>query len=193
MLKLPGNLAVLARIASKDATRYSLNAVSVRETTEGYQVVATDGRRMAIVTGAGVFDESIPELEESPDDAIEALVPASEWNRILKEARRESAYVSIGKNVTTIVVGNGVSTVQNQEGRFPDIERTAMDLCRSMIQVRIDARLLAELLHVAAIFGSEYAGDAPVTLHFGGRERPLLVTTKNSDGQRFEAAIMPLS
>ena len=112
MLKLPGNLASLARLASKDATRYSLNAVRVRETTEGYQVVATDGRRMAIVSGPGAFDEPIPPLEEAPDDAIEALVPAAELGVAVLVGGLSGLAVSIpvAALVASVVAGPAVFT-----------------------------------------------------------------------------------
>ena len=193
MLKLPTNLASLARLAAKQDIRYALSAIRVRETTEGYEVVATDGRRMAVVTGPGLCEEPVSTLEEAPNGACEALLPAGEWARILKGAKRQPAFVALGLEVSTFSVGTDISTVPNQEGRFPDVERAAEDCCRSLLRVRVPARQLAELLLVAAEFSADGPRDGSVILHYGGKGKALLLTCDNAEGQRFEAAIVPLT
>lgn len=129
MLQLPANLASLARLAAKEDVRYTLSALRVRETTAGYEVVVTDGRRLAVVTGPGRCAEAVPPLEEAPRGACEALLPAVEWARILKGAKKQPAFVALGAAAATFSVGADVSTVPQQEGRFPDVERVAEASC----------------------------------------------------------------
>jgi DNA polymerase III sliding clamp (beta) subunit (PCNA family) len=193
MLKLPTNLASLARLAAKEDIRYALSAIRVRETTEGYEIVATDGRRMAVVTGPGLCEDPVPALEEAPNGACEALLPAGQWARILKGAKRQPAFVALGPEVSTFSVGTDISTMPNQEGRFPDVERVIQESCRSLIRVRVYARQLAELLLVAAEFSADGPRDGTVILHYGGQAKPLLVTCDNAEGQHFEAAMMPVT
>ncbi len=191
MLKLPINLASLARLSAKEDIRYALSAIRVRETTEGYEVVATDGHRLAVVTGPGLCEDPVPALEEAPNGVCEALVPAGEWARILKGAKRQPAFVALGLEVSTFSVGTDISTVPNQEGRFPDVERVAKESCCSLIRVRVPARQLAELLLVAVEFSADGPKDGTVILHYGPKGKLLLVTCDNAEGQHFQAAIMP--
>lgn len=192
MIRLPANLAALAMLTRKDHPRYAMNALRVQETNDGYQVVVTDGRRVAVVTGIGRDDEPTPALSQAPSDAWTALVPASEWRRILKTGKRHPVACVLAEKVTTFALGGDVSTVPNVEGRFPNVEDLAAAQ-RSIIRVQVDPNLLADLLLVAALFSREHnAGKAQVTLHLRSKDCPLLITTSNAT-QEFQAAIMPLT
>ncbi len=198
MLQLTKNLAALAKLAAKNSSwRYGLSALRVQETVVGYQIVASDGRRMAVVTGPPP-SEPLPRCLP-PATRCEALVPAADWARILKSARQPAYTESTADVLATIdqrqihffVVGdNSRHTVALEEGRYPDVERLAREQ-RSVFRVDVDARQLAELLLVAAEFAPE--DSFRVTLHFQGKDKVLLVTTANAEGQKFQAALMPLS
>jgi DNA polymerase III sliding clamp (beta) subunit (PCNA family) len=191
MLLLPHNLAGLARIASRFEGRYQLQAVRLQETADGYQIMVTDGKRLAIVQGTGRSAELPAHLAHAPKGAVEALLPAKEWGRLLKQVKGDPALAVLGDQVTTLAIGSSMSTLPHLEGRFPDVEHLARTSLRSIFRVGVDARLLAELLQVAAEFCAE--GSGRVFLHFAGKDKPMLVTTENDAGQRFQAAIMPLS
>lgn len=72
MLTLPRNLAALSKVAARlETSRYTMNGVLVQETAEGYQVIASDGRRLAVVQGPG-------RSEELPQEAKGAVKPEVE-------------------------------------------------------------------------------------------------------------------
>jgi hypothetical protein len=98
---------------------------------------------------------------------------------------------ALADDVTTFAInGNRVARVPNYDGRFPNVDSLAEDLC-SVFSVPIDARLLAGLLQVAAEFAD--SETSRVLLHFSGKGKPLLVTCQNDEGQRFQGVVMPLS
>jgi hypothetical protein len=103
----------------------------------------------------------------------------------------EPAFAALADTFTTFAIGNSLSRVGNYEGegRFPNVEHLVEGLY-SVISIPIDARLLAGLLQVAAEFADSETNR--VLLHFSGKNKPLLVTTHNDEGQRFQGAIMPL-
>src|SRR5262245_66508802 len=108
MLHLPPNLAELARLAGASA-RYATGCLLLSEQPEGYQLEATDGRRLAVVRGPGRADEPAPELAEAPAGAPTALVPAAAFAKLLKSARSgRPALTVLGPDSTTWLVGGTV-------------------------------------------------------------------------------------
>lgn len=196
MLMLPPNLASLAKLAAKDDTRFTMTAVELAEFADGYRVTATDGRRVAIVEGpGGGLAPMVPAMNDAVAAGLEdkALVPAADFARLLKSASKlkrpaESfAYVALSKHAAHFSVGPALEQVPVVDGRFPNWRDLKVG---SVFTVKVSARLLAELLLVAAEFGLD-GGDA-VTLHFGRSESPFAITTENAE-QRFQSLIMPLT
>ena len=87
-----------------------------------------------------------------------------------------------------------VKTLQKGGARVSVDPQSAKPLRLIVIQFLLPIMLLVCLF---AFFtrlgqGSDSGGIAAFS-NFGGKGKPLLVTTRNEDGQRFQAAAMPLS
>src|SRR5262245_14652945 len=114
MLTLPDNLAGLARLCAAEGGRYAMSGVRLTEHPDGYRIDVTDGRRMAIVTGSGRQADPCPALAEAPGGAWQAIVPAEDWRKAFRRAKRargeapEPAGVCavIGASVTTFARGD---------------------------------------------------------------------------------------
>lgn len=200
MLLLPSNLACLAKLADKNSGRFALAGVRVQETTDGYQVMATDGRRLGIVTGctkpAPDYIES-HRLADAPNGADVALVPAKEWARIVKYEppklpngqRGEPVAVVMALNQCTFTRGNDEIVVKTEDGRYPDAAAVVREV-RSVFKIAVNAKLFVELLQVAAAFSLDDGGM--VTLHFHHHSKPFLVCSENTE-QKFVGVMMPLT
>lgn len=202
MLLLPSNLAVLAKLAAKYDTRLVLTGVRVQETTDGYQVMATDGRRLGIVTGCDKpppeYIESHP-LADAPNGADVALVPAKEWARIVKaespgKVKNGSFHdmrtaLVMAPNQCTFSRGADRFVVNTEDGRYPDAAHVVASI-RSVFKIEVNAKLFAELLQVAAAFAAD--DGSKVTLHFHHSQKPFLVCSENTE-QRFVGVMMPLT
>src|SRR5262249_31404046 len=152
----PHNLAALARLAARDSSRFAMLGVRVAETEEGYEIVATDGKRLGLVKGPGKVEEGeeAPEVEESPNGAPVALVPAKEFAEQVRDAKKlraGSLVVVLGTDVTSFVTPDGSQRVRNVEGRYPDFD-TVLPRTKPKVAFRANATLMAELLQVAATF-----------------------------------------
>lgn len=85
MLKLPGRLAELAKLTPREPTRYMLSHVRLAETEDGFRIEATDGRRLAVVTGPGREEGVLTMLAGAPNGASSALGPAREFAAVLPQ------------------------------------------------------------------------------------------------------------
>lgn len=184
------SLAALAGLACSDNARWALGAIKVRETEEGYELVVTDGKRLAVVSGDGLVPaEDAPADLAEANGSQEALIDALDWGKILKGAKKEDVWLALGERACTFLVGKPggpVSKLTNVEGRFPPVDAVVEGQC-SLFKLRVDPKLLAGLLTVAGTFSDE------VHLHFGGRGRCLLVTADNGRGLSFEGGYLPAS
>src|SRR5271166_4981009 len=75
MLPIHPACAALAKVAARDASRYSMNAVRLCDLGGAYQAEATDGRRLLRVQAEAT--------EPGRLGAREALVPADFWAEAL--------------------------------------------------------------------------------------------------------------
>ncbi len=189
MLRLPNNLGELAKLAARDPARYALANVRVAEVLEGYEVQATDGKRLGIVQGPGREEQPLALLADAPNGATTALIPAKAWASVFKAAKRDEPFVVLGEKVSTFAAGSNVSRVENGDGRWPAFD-TILPKQRPAVEFQVNGRLLAELLAVAAAFSHD--GEGSVTVRFWTKDRPVAVTTANGT-QLFFGMQMPLS
>src|SRR3982751_427147 len=108
---LPANLSHVTRCCA--STGYTLAAVHVVATEDGYRVEATDARRLARVDGTNAGDPAkfpeIPALTTAPNGASEALIPAKVFAKACKDVNtrlvgpeeRRALAVRLGKEVST--------------------------------------------------------------------------------------------
>jgi hypothetical protein len=98
MLRLPSNLAGVSRLAAAEDTRCALSCIRVAEREGGYEIQATDGKRLVIITGLGREEQTLAMLSDAPNGASVTLIPAKDWGKTLKAARKHDAYAVLGEN-----------------------------------------------------------------------------------------------
>lgn len=198
MLSLPRPLSALARLCPRESPRYALTALKIAAYDGGaFRVDATDGRYLGIVRGNS---EAVAHdcLNEVPDEATEALIPADEWAkafRLIPKPRKNaaSALSSVGLKISkdgfTFGAAGATLAGKQTDGRFP-VTNEVLPKARCMFSTHVDARRLAELLTVAAEFADV---NGCVTLHFYHPAKPMGVSARNSEGLFFDGLLMPLS
>jgi hypothetical protein len=190
MLKLPQSLAVLARLASAAShVRFDTTSLLVRETAAGFNVAATNGRVLGVVRGERGNLPATARLARHEGGLAEVLVPARDWQRVLKQSGNQSKNAVIGARGITFEVGDGTETILHQAGRFPDVGRL-IGAQRSVLRVKVDARQLVALLQATTAFADP--NSTAVTLHFQASGKPLLVTASAAEGLGFEGCVCPV-
>jgi DNA polymerase III sliding clamp (beta) subunit (PCNA family) len=189
MLKLPSSLAALARLAATaEHARYDTTNLLVRETEEGFDVVATNGRVLGLVRGSQGNFPATARLTRHENGPPEVLVPAKDWQRILRLAKDREAHAMLGPQRITFDLGDALETIPDAGGRFPDVQNLLKQQ-RSVLRVKVDTRQFIALLQAALAFAGP---DSPVvTLHFQASCKPLLVTASCGEGLEFEGCISP--
>jgi hypothetical protein len=203
VLRLPHNLAGLARLAARDAGKYGMQAVKVIEHPDGYEVQATDGKRLGVVKGPGKVnveegENDGPDVDRAADDATPhgapfALVPAKEFAEIVRDAKKlraGSLVLVLGTDVTSFVTPDSSQRVHNQEGRFPDFD-VVLPKKKAQVAFTANATLMADLLQVAATFTRGQEGS--VTFYYWKPDVPIALLARNELGQEFLGLLMPMS
>jgi DNA polymerase III sliding clamp (beta) subunit (PCNA family) len=204
---LPANLAGLAALTATDATRYAMSGVLVKLTPEGYEIAATDGRRLGVVSGPSTADPlefpSVPELTDAPPAQAQAVIPAAEWRaafRSLPSARVIAAEpvlgnvaVHLGEKESLLVTSTGeeanVQRVPNLEGRYPPyaaIEPKGEPVVRLLVN--------PDYLLSLARFVKDFVADTnnpEMILEVRGPGQPIVIRAANA-AQRFLGLLMPM-
>ncbi|MBI2167636.1 MAG: DNA polymerase III subunit beta [Candidatus Omnitrophica bacterium] len=100
---------------SRDETRYVLNGVYVEIKESKLRLVATDGRRLAMV------EKDLPQPIPTPTEMIIPNKAAQELCRIL--GLEGTVKIVPGKNQVTFHLGKTILTSRLIEGRFPNYEQ----------------------------------------------------------------------
>lgn len=156
--------------ASKDKTRFAINAVRIEKTETGALAIATDGRMMAIVP---------VELEGEDKTAVNLKCEA------LAVARKEAS-----KNSPCRIELNGAAKISGKHGEqtfpyvdasFPNWAQVIPKAYEKSIKIAFDAKLLLSLWKA---LGGEAANSNKVIIEVCTSEenRPYLVTT-DGDGR----------
>ncbi len=185
---LPKNLAALANVAAKEATRYSANALRVLDQSGAYRVEVTDGRRLAVVRGPCPVTQ-YPAMDAASQGAADVLVPVPDWKAGFRLKGKDRPVGVVADDTSfKLVVGEDVVSGARPEGRFPNFD-FALPKKPAICAVKVDPALLAGLLLAAAAL--DPAGG--VALLFYGREQPLGVAGRNDAGQFFDGLVSPLT
>ncbi len=220
---LPTNLGCIADCAAKEDTRYAITGVHVKVNDDNtYRVEATDTHILAVVTGECVDKADLHPFSTydpvcaAPNGKSESLINAKSFKDFFAKAKKVTQKASghkpilgsvatvIGEKETTLgatdMEQRPVDRFTNLEGRYPPIrdiipKSTKKPVCK----IRIDAKMLAKLLEVAAQFTDEGIGSNAVDiLVFDGdgekyTTKPLLIkAVKPSKAQHFTGLIQPL-
>jgi hypothetical protein len=192
MLKIPANVAALAKLAAENP-RYAMHGLLVSERPgEGYQVEATDGRRLGVVRGPGAEAERHPRLAEAPGGATEAIIPAKDFAELVRKGKgsHSGTLLVLGHETSTFLSDGKVVGVQNLDGRWPPIDQV-FPTRPPAAEFAVGARYLVDLLQAAVGFGDE--GNGNVLIRFWAKDQPVAVQTANSSGQSFYGMVMPVS
>jgi hypothetical protein len=198
MLKIPANVAALAKLAAAENPRYALMAVLVSEQGPLYQVEATDGRRLGVVRGPGGSAPRHPRLTDVPNGATEALIPAKDFAELVRKGKglpHNETRVVLGDHASTFLADDKVVVVRNVEGRWPPIDQ-AFPKKPPAAEFAANAKYLSELLLIASLFGDDDRGEVGhgnVLIRFWDANTPIAVQTANHTGQSFYGMLMPVS
>jgi hypothetical protein len=162
MLKIPANVASIAKLADPSNSRYALAGLLVSERPDGYQVEATDGKRLGIVRGPGAEAERPEALADAPNGATEALIAAADFANLVKanSKARWPALLVLGTDASTFLSDGKVVRVRNLDGRWPAIDQV-LPMNPPAAEFAVSAKLFAELLLVGAAFGDDGKPVAP--------------------------------
>jgi hypothetical protein len=187
-LYFPKNIAGLAMLGSKNSTSYALGALRVIDPGDGtYRVEVTDGRRLAIVRGP-CAKANYPALENATNGASQVLVSAEDWKNAFRLGGKGHVVgLAAAEETLTLAVLDQALVGKPLEGRFPPVD-SVLPTSGALLRVQIDPSSLRGLLNVAAALEP----DEGVALLYFGKDKPLGVMCRNSDGQTFDALIMPL-
>lgn len=120
---------------SIDETRYILNGILFKVSKNGLILVATDGKRLAVVE---------KKLNYSVNQEMSIIIPIKtihELNRNLKDEGELS--IVLGSNQALFDLGNVVVISRLIEGEFPDYKQVIPPTTESKVRVRRDDLLLA--------------------------------------------------
>ena len=191
-LYLPKNLAALANVAAKEATRYSADALHVLDLDGTYRVEATDGKRLAVVRGPCPPAQNYPALQPAGQSAADVLVPVESWREAFRAKGKKDQELPVGlvadDTSFRLAVGQKVIEGALPEGRFPAFS-AVLPKKPAICSIKVDPALLAGLLQVAAALDP----SGGVALLFYGREQPLGVMGRNDAGQFFDGMLQPLT
>jgi DNA polymerase III sliding clamp (beta) subunit (PCNA family) len=196
MLLLPKNVSRLADLVSRGAGRQNLSGIRVLEYADGYRLEATDGKRLLVVRGPQGA-ETTPQdrltresLADAPDAAFDALVPADDWSKAFKAAKKgENVGVALSAIEVTLAAGTQTLKARSLDGQFPDVN-VVLPKKPALWSVAFNPVLMAELLMAMAAIAGEDA--CRVSLHFYGADRPLGLSCSNAAGQFADALLVPL-
>lgn len=154
-----------AYAVSADETRYVLNGVYLMFKGDKLTVVATDGRRLALVER---------EVEVPKGAEAEMIIPTKavgELSRLLSDTG--DAKLSVGDNQIIFNLGSTTLASKLIEGTYPNFRQVIPAEAKERIQLEREAVLGA--LHRASILASEKAQS--VKLNFGKNTLTITATT----------------
>jgi DNA polymerase III sliding clamp (beta) subunit (PCNA family) len=207
---LPRNLQGLANLCRKEEGRYAMTGVHLITTDTGYRAEATDGRVLGRVTAnypaSPAEYPALPALASAPNGQHETTIPADAWKAAFKAIPKQknkwsrkpvldNLAVVQGEKVTSFASTDleavSFSQPSNVEGHWPATD-AVISQEEPVLRVRVDAKLLANLLTVAANYTAE--DNCYVDLHLYSKDKPIKVTASDpATGQEFTGVIMPVA
>jgi DNA polymerase III sliding clamp (beta) subunit (PCNA family) len=205
---LPANLGGLAKLTADEMTRYSMCGVLVRLKGNGYEVVATDGRKLAIISGRATADPlefpTLPELAEVPPAVEQGVIPTQAWRDAFRSLPRGKTVASepvlghvavhLGAEESILATTDGeeshVQKVPNVERQFPDYN-AVLPRDEPRGRVVLNPSLLLEVIKLARDFvaGTE---NPMITLEVRDPNVPIQIRASNGD-QELLAILMPMT
>jgi DNA polymerase-3 subunit beta len=154
-----------AYAVSSDETRYVLNGVYMSFKADKLTVVATDGRRLALVER----DLEVPKGAEA--ELILPTKAVSELGRLLTD--KGDVKLSIGDNQIIFNLGSTILSSKLIEGTYPNFRQVIPAEAKERVQ--LEREVLLSALHRASILASEKSQS--VKLAFGKNTLTITATT----------------
>lgn len=188
LIKLPPNVAALAKLAAKEPSKFSMMGVRVRQTEDGYRCEASNGKMLGIVEGTDALDTE-HYFDDAPNGATEVILPSKEFVAAVKDARPH-ALMQLGYERVTAQTNLDGHRVQIKplEGGYPDVDEAVNTSC-PRVEVWVNAKFFRDLLDVAIQFTED---NHKVLLRYWDPDSPLVVVSETGT-QRFLGLLMPLT
>jgi hypothetical protein len=198
----------IARLASKDASRFTLNGIQV--TPE--RTVVTDGHMLVTVANPTFDLDSVPVIEGltptrefkpfilQTDDALALAkaIPGKSPIPIIKNAfiGAESTAEQSGSTVmhigTTDLETKQVRQCRTLNGNYPDVDRVIPKKSNAEFVIGLDLALLNRLCGtLAKIVGKVGKARQPLTIRFYGPDAPMRIDAVTGDEQAIVAVLCP--
>ena len=200
MLLNKHNLSIAA-LASKDESRYTLQAIHVNQD----RTAVTDGHIAVMVTLPK--DEGFPcvpgftatngSAEPFIMDAASALAVCKSIPRRTHIPILKHACVGTNSDGKLSVLVNDLETPQVFqprviEGNYPNIELVIPDSSKTTLTIGVDAQLLMKLAKSALEFGDDGRHDVTMKLEFIDANHAIKATVSNAEtGQDWLGVLMP--
>lgn len=207
---LPANIAEIARICETETTRFALHGVHVEIHDGKYECAATDTRRLLIVSGeclerpvtAGRFihDKTTTHKNKRVDDKpVNAVIAKKDMLRSAGLSEDKSKAFGFSQNCETVAIAlDQKRTIETPiiDGKFPDY-RAVLPTTEPAVRVTLNAKMLSEILSIAAKFQSSGRRPKNCTIDLEVRtaeDAVVIRLSPDSKGsQEFTALLMPLS
>jgi hypothetical protein len=194
---LPANLGGLARIAGDATTRSAMTGVCVTLTEGLYEVAATNGKALAVVSGTGAdLPELFPdELAELPPSTEKAVIPKQAWKEAFSSTGKpkgDPVAVHLGEQSSVLAwISYGeahMHRTDNLEGRYPDYKSVlAIGAKQPVARVRLDPALVLDIVRLAQGVNKDC-----ITLEVFGLNDSLVLRANNEE-QQFLSLVMPIT
>ena len=202
MILLPKCVSKLAELASDDSGRSSMGGVLIEPPEEGHlwRLVATDGRKLAIVQGANEEGPGTATSEQTLKnligDGIEpgpCVVGGRDWKRMfaLDDRAGDVLAVMATENQIAYALGGASGRVLALEGRYPDY-RMVLPKRPPIFQLRLGAGYLRDICAAAMAVAEDKA--TPILIGIYGHGQPVTFQARNEGNfVTFDALLMPLT
>ncbi len=146
-------LKMTAFAMSEDHSRYILNGVLVALEPGSLTMVATDGRRLAVIT------HDMPEVKKKE----EAIIPTRAVNELLKHLRKDALVtVSVSGSTMAFELPNGTLTTKLIEGSFPNY--AAVIPSKANVEVLLPRQEMMAAVHRVALMSSEKSNSVKLEI-----------------------------
>ena len=190
----------IAKLASKEGSRFTLNAIFVTQT----DTVETDGSQLVVVSRPKMGDTTeVP--EDYPDQPVEThaafLLPASDAAKIqgaLKNGNNAEICASETQGdsrIVPVVTADNDSAqthrVRVPSGNFPDYQRVIPPASKNTFKITLNAKLVKDLMAQFETFTKTQMNPA-VEFYFFGETNSVRMDADGGNDQHMTAVLMPM-
>lgn len=200
---IPRSALALASLCADSQTRYALGGVLACPDGDGWRLVATDGKVLAVLRGpnspAAADLEAARRLPAPQTLAMRAVIPAGPFRRALEAVpkarprqRERKAGLLLGADEAVLCAGDAVIRTPLLEGQFPDHE-AVLPKGAAPVGVCLNPHSLIDLCRAAVAVSKGGPTEGQVWLLWWGADKPIGLTAQGKDGVALDALLMPLS